>query len=129
MIKSEKIPNPAIIRFGEQVSRARHAKKMTQQELADQLGITSKSVSYIERGANYPSPENIFRLAHVLDMSLDELVFGESRFQGELILSELNDRLATLEPEDREALISAIALIADRLHRKHTHNYPSDSEL
>jgi len=59
--------------FGALIRKHRLAKGYTQQQLADKMGIQTKSISFIERGINYPSPENIFKLAQVLDISFDSI--------------------------------------------------------
>ena len=50
-------------------------KGLTQEELAEKVGLTKKSISFIENGKTYPSPENIFRITKTPDLSLDEFVF------------------------------------------------------
>ena len=43
-----------MVEFGEQLRRAREAKGMTQQSLAEQLYVTRQSVSRWECGDRYP---------------------------------------------------------------------------
>lgn len=52
---------------------------MTQQELADRVGVTRQTVNAIEANKYSPSLEVAFRISHVLQVPL-ERVFG---FQGE----------------------------------------------
>lgn len=49
-------------------------EKLTQQQLADRLGITKSVVSYYELQERYPSPEIIIKLASVLHVSADYLL-------------------------------------------------------
>ena len=49
--------------------------EMTQQELADQVGVTRQTVNAIEGNKYSPSLEVAFRIARVLGASLEE-VFG-----------------------------------------------------
>ncbi len=128
MSRPDKPLNLDIIRFGEQVRRARRAKGMTQQELADVLDITSKSISYIERGENYPSPENIFRLAKTLDMSLDEVVFGTPNYKGSFDDPDINEAIASLDLDDRRTLVTIIRLFCATLEQKHL-RYTSEFDL
>ena len=46
---------------------------MTQQQLADQIGVTRQTVNAIEGGKYSPSLEVAFRIAHVFDKPLDEV--------------------------------------------------------
>ncbi|MBO5967173.1 MAG: helix-turn-helix transcriptional regulator [Clostridia bacterium] len=77
---NEEILEKYKINFGLYVKEHRERKGYTQQQLSELIGITPKSISYIERGENYPSPDNLFELAKVLDMSLDEFVFSHKKF-------------------------------------------------
>ena len=54
------------------------------------MGVQPKSISFIECGRNYPTPENIFKLARILEMSLDEYVFGYSKFDRTITIEEIN---------------------------------------
>ena len=48
-------------------------KGMTQQELADQLGVTRQTVLSIEKGKYTPSVALALRLAEVFDVSVETL--------------------------------------------------------
>ena len=49
------------------------AGEMTQQELADRIGVTRQTVNAIEGGKYSPSLEAAFRIAHVLGVPIDEV--------------------------------------------------------
>ncbi len=65
----------AELQFGERVKQYRKAKGMTQQELADRLGVSNKSVSRWESGA-YPDVPTLGPLARALGVTVDELLGG-----------------------------------------------------
>jgi putative transcriptional regulator len=50
-----------------------HHREMTQQELADQIGVTRQTVNAIEGGKYSPSLEVAFRIAHVFNKPLEEV--------------------------------------------------------
>ena len=52
--------------------RFRHGE-MTQQQLADQVGVTRQTVNAIEGGKYSPSLEVAFRIAHVFGKPLEEV--------------------------------------------------------
>ena len=66
-----------MVEFGEQLRRAREAKGMTQQSLAEQLYVTRQSVSRWECGDRYPDLLTTTKIAHLLDVSLDDLLSGK----------------------------------------------------
>ncbi len=103
------------VNFGLYVKKHRELKGYTQQELAEKLGLTPKSISFIERGINYPSQENLFRLAVLLDLSLDEFVFGYSRFSKTICIQEINDMLKKLTPNEQELIINTLKAICESM--------------
>jgi len=50
-----------------------HHGEMTQQELADEVGVTRQTVNAVENGKYAPSLEVAFRIAAVFDMTLEEV--------------------------------------------------------
>jgi putative transcriptional regulator len=50
-----------------------HHGEMTQQQLADQVGVTRQTVNAIEAGKYSPSLEVAFRIARVFDQPLEEV--------------------------------------------------------
>ncbi len=50
-----------------------HHGEMTQQQLADQIGVTRQTVNAIEGGKYSPSLEVAFKISHVFDKPLEEV--------------------------------------------------------
>lgn len=55
----------------------RNIKEMSQAELARKLGISASYLNRIEKGTKDPSLRLAIRIAHVLDVKLDDLFFGD----------------------------------------------------
>lgn len=104
-------------RFGAFIKKHRVAKKMTQEELAIALGVTKKSVCYFESGRTFPSQENIFKLATILDMSLDEFVFGVSHFNHEISIPQINEMIQTLSDREQGMALGALSTIIETIIR------------
>ena len=47
--------------------------EMTQQELADKIGLTRQTINAIEQGKYYPSLEAAFRIATVFGLPLESV--------------------------------------------------------
>ena len=62
------------INIGANIKRLRKAKDITQDELADFLGVSFQAVSKWERGDCYPDITMLPSLANLFDVSLDELI-------------------------------------------------------
>lgn len=64
--------------FGKRLREFRKEKKLTQKELAEQIGIKQNSYSDWETGKNEPSLENLVKLADLFEVPLDWL-FGRDK--------------------------------------------------
>lgn len=64
------------IAFGEHLKRARHARGLTQEQLAHLSNMHGSNVRRMERGEANPSLSTMARLAAALDVSLADLVRG-----------------------------------------------------
>lgn len=60
--------------FGDKLKALRTSQKMTQQQLADRIGVAKSVVSYYESGDRYPSYDVLVRIAHVFHTSTDYLL-------------------------------------------------------
>lgn len=54
--------------LGEKIKAARFAKRMTQAQLAEKLGLTAAAVSLWETGINMPPLSTYFQLVKILNM-------------------------------------------------------------
>lgn len=66
-------------RLGKHIRTLRVERGLTQDELADQVGITRAYTSFIERGAKTASLQVLIGIADVLDVSLSELFLDVDR--------------------------------------------------
>lgn len=65
----------AKLRINNKISELRAKKNMTQQELADEIGITRATVVALEKGSYNPSLELAFRLAKFFRMGVETIFF------------------------------------------------------
>ena len=60
--------------FGDKLKALRTSQKLTQQQLADRIGVAKSVVSYYESGDRYPSYDVLIKIAHVFHTSTDYLL-------------------------------------------------------
>jgi transcriptional regulator with XRE-family HTH domain len=98
-------------RLGERIQTLRHDRKLTQEVLAQQCGISQKYLSELERGEKAPSWETLVALAHkgfriklaVLLFAVDEEADAQPR--------QLDDVLAGRPDEARYDIMRAVELL------------------
>lgn len=61
------------VQFGQQVKELRRVQGITQEHLATAAGLTTESISNIERGIFGPRFENIEKLAQALNVDVKKL--------------------------------------------------------
>lgn len=62
--------------LGNNIAKIRKAKKVTQQELADGIGIGRTALSKIENGVFHPSAETMKAISDYLQVPLGEIFFN-----------------------------------------------------
>jgi transcriptional regulator with XRE-family HTH domain len=60
-------------RFGKRLRQVRRERDLTQEQLAEALGVSVEAVSNFERGVHAPSFESLEKLAEVLQVSVYQL--------------------------------------------------------
>ena len=91
--------------FGAKLKQLRTSRKLTQQQLASQLGVAKSAVSYYESGNRYPSYDVLVKIAHVFHTTTDYLLDIERK--------QILD-VSDLTPAD----IEVVETVADALRRK-----------
>ena len=75
--------------LGNAIRKARTDKKISQENLAELVGITPTHLKHIESEHRKPSIEVLFKLAKELHMSLDNIVFDTNSPKSEIYNSTL----------------------------------------
>lgn len=91
--------------FGIRLKTLRKGRHLTQQQLADRLGVAKSVVSYYETGDRFPSYDVLIKIARTFHVTTDYLLGMERTHM-------LN--LSGLTEED----ISVVETVADALRKK-----------
>lgn len=86
--------------IGRYIAEKRRIKNLTQAQLAEQLGISDKTVSKWECGRSMPDYALIQSLCESLDISVSELIEGKNTALHERQLMELLRRTQELERQN-----------------------------
>ena len=62
--------------IGKRISQTRRIRGITQEKLAEELDITTKHMSLVERGVSSLSLERLIELSSYFDCTLDFLILG-----------------------------------------------------
>ena len=82
------------IKIGSRIRNQRKEKGLSQEQLAEQIGISLSFMGHIERGTRTASVETLARISKALEMDMHYIVFGHS--SGLSVNSELLRELREL---------------------------------
>lgn len=95
------------LEISENIRRKRREREMSQEQLAEVLGVAPQTVSHWERGDTYPDMEMLPILAGFFSMTTDELL-GVSGALSETRKKKYWDEFYSLPREDTEACVSVM---------------------
>ena len=101
---------------GAAISQARTAKGLTQEQVAEALGIGMEAVSRMERGVVMPSLSRLVEFAELFDCPIETLLKRGSDRSSDLA-SLLHDLIVPLKKADRQFLVEIVGQMAAHLKR------------
>lgn len=66
-------------KFGKRLRYLRRSRDLSQEQLAESIGLSAAFISLLERGTSSPSLETIVKLAEALDVEVGELFRFDSK--------------------------------------------------
>ncbi len=91
--------------FGEQIKRIRAEKNLTQQQMADAIGVTRQAVSNWENDKNLPDIEMLITMAQTFQLTLDELILGGKS------MNNMTEKLINDTKETRRVKMNLIGIV------------------
>lgn len=79
--------------LGKRIQEIRKQKGISQEALAESVGIEPNNLSRIENGRSYPNPENLAKIADSLNVSVDKLYLFYHHKNFDDIKNEIIDAL------------------------------------
>lgn len=100
--------------FGENLERIRKAKKVSQKQLGNALGLTQQMISSYEKGFSAPNMEILLQIAEYFNVSLDDLVgFHLEKPDENSIENRFLTYFHTLNSTDQERCLTIVQTILE----------------
>ena len=96
------------LNIGENLRRLRRAADMTQEQLADKLGVAYQSVSRWENGTTYPDMELLPALSSIFGVTVDELLGMEESKKKEQIIERYREYGELCDGDDPEKVVNLL---------------------
>ena len=95
-------------KFNERLQQAISRSGMTQKELAEKVGITEAAVSHYLKGDRMPRSAVAVKLADVLNMSVDELMGGNTETSFDEVYKIVARSAKQLDNDQKAALVRVL---------------------
>ena len=82
--------------LGKNIQKYRKLNKITQERLAEIIDVEINSISSIERGRYFPSPDNLLKISEALQVSLPDLFTFSTKYTIEEYKKEIQNNINLL---------------------------------
>lgn len=93
------------------LKKIRTSKNLTQDALANKLYVTRQTVSGWENGRTQPDIEMLVKIAEILQVDVEEIIYGEKRFKNEEEKKQNTKRILTAIFSIIASILIAVGLI------------------
>ena len=99
--------------IGDRLKEARMNKKLTQEDLAEKLGVSVPYVSRIERGSTAINLKRLAEICNILDVSEGEILSGASTESSSYLNTAFSDLLKNCPTEKIDLIYKVAKIIAE----------------
>ena len=100
-------------RLGQHIQMYRERAGISQEQLAEHIGVSVTSVSNIERGANYPSFENFIKILNFIVASPDEVMLDIVEKAQVTKTNELWDNIKNLDSDKKKKILKIVEILIE----------------
>lgn len=98
--------------IGERIKKARKAKNMTQEKLAEKLDVSIAFLSRIERGSSQINLKRLGQICEILDTTEGEILNGSTNKSTKYLESDFSQLLKTCSPEKQKLIYDVAKVIS-----------------
>lgn len=102
---------------GASIAAARERAGLTQDQVADRLGVGPQAISRVERGTVIPNAVRLYEFAEVFDCRVDELLISASDRAADQALA-IARQIQSLAEAERQLVAGMVSQLTDHLISK-----------
>ncbi|MEM5001370.1 helix-turn-helix domain-containing protein [Priestia megaterium] len=76
------------LRLGNQLEKLREEQKMSQEEVAKQVGVSVQNIHKWENNQSYPGIQHLLKLGDIFGTTIDEFIKSDAALQNKINISE-----------------------------------------
>lgn len=98
---------------GTRIKKARETASLTQEQLAEMVGLSASHISVVERGVKAPRLETFVEIANALGVTADSLLIDVLDHAMEISASELSEQIKRLSPKAQEKTLKVVQVLVE----------------
>ncbi len=99
--------------IGKRIKKFRNNKKITQEQIAGDLSLSTFYISKIENGKCTPTLETLALIANYLEMDLSYLITGTSKLEDEYYINQLSQITSRASKKQLDLIIRLAKAVLD----------------
>ena len=99
--------------IGQRIKEQRKKNKLTQEQLAEKLGMSKNHLSAIERGVYRVQIETLVMIINCLGCTADDLFCDVIDTGYKIRSSRLSEKIAMLPPEEQNRILAVVDTLVD----------------
>lgn len=100
--------------IGRLMQQYRENAGLSQEQLAEAVGLSAIFISFIERGVKKPSLDKFVEIVNVLNITADQLLVGVLKNGYKIRASKLTEILDTLPPDEQNRVLSVVEAMVQK---------------
>jgi transcriptional regulator with XRE-family HTH domain len=100
---------------GKRIQQVRRERGLTQEQLAEAVGLSPTHLSVIERGAKPTKITNFVAIANVLEVSADELLLDVLDHTAKVESTELYHQIAELPVKSQDLILKVLRIMIEEM--------------
>lgn len=99
--------------IGIRIKKVRNKKKITQEQMSEDLSLSTFYISKIENGKCTPTLETLALIANYLEMDLSYLITGTSKLEDEYYINQLSQITSRASKKQLDLIIRLAKTVLD----------------
>jgi len=83
--------------LGSRIAKLRKIKGFSQEKFAEKIGLSQRTLSGIETGANFTQSNTLDRIAEVLEISAEELFNFNTEYTEKELIKSINEKMKFIQ--------------------------------
>ncbi len=106
--------NKNVCRIGSRLRKAREAKHLTREQLAEMLDLSDGYIGMLERGERMPKLATFLDIIEVLEVTADDILCDVVDYVSQSRLAEYDSKIEKMSKREREKLFKVLDVLLEK---------------